>query len=65
MDEEYMEQVRNQFFRVAAIDLANIDPEEIHTLLELLPAVLVYIHKTYFMPKVYKDSNVKYMLRKK
>ena len=64
MNEDYLETIREQFFAMANIDLANIDPEEVHQLLELLPEALMYLHKQYFMPSIYKNANVKYMIKK-
>jgi len=64
LTEEYLETIRDRFFKAMNIDLKNLEPTEVHILLELLPEALIYLHKEYFMPEVYQDENVKYMIDK-
>lgn len=49
MNEEWMEEIRQRFFRVTNIDMNCLEPDEIHALLELLPSALIYLHQTYFI----------------
>lgn len=59
---DYLENVRDRFFKQTNIDMKHLTPVEIHELLELLPAALIYLHKEYFMPAIYEDDDLKYTL---
>jgi hypothetical protein len=60
LTESQTEQIRNQFFKRTNIDLFNLEPDEIHELLTLLPLALVYLHSTYFIA-VGSDDPTDYM----
>jgi hypothetical protein len=58
------EEIRDRFFKITDIDMRHLDPIEVHQLLELLPAALLFLHKEYFMPAIYEDDDVRYVLKK-
>lgn len=48
LTEDQAEDTRDLFFERTNIDLFQLEPDEIHELLALLPLALVYLHQTYF-----------------
>ena len=55
-EEERMEQIRDRFFKTTNLDLKNLTCGEVRDLLELLPAVLVYLHTEFDMVVIFSTD---------
>lgn len=53
---ENNEETRDEFFKVASIDLENLSAGEVQHLLSLLPRALVYLHTRYDMSVVFEKD---------
>lgn len=51
-----LEAVRDHFFKIANIDLWNLNNWEVRDLIETLPQVLVFIHARYDLEAVYQET---------
>jgi hypothetical protein len=54
ISDDALEHFRDRFFKATNIDLFNLERDEVRTLLELLPAALLFLHGRYDISAVYK-----------
>lgn len=53
---DWLETIRDRFFKATSLDLKNLTGGEIRDLLALLPAALVYLHIEFNMTKIYETE---------
>ena len=57
MDEKRIEEIRDRFWKIAKIDLHNLESDEIASLLKLLPLVQSYLFQSYDMSHVFRADD--------